>query len=149
MNTSILFKETDHLVKLWHYLFFLIPIYFDPQSLLIIPVILIFLTIIRYSPIKLINTKIDSHSIKYSTAQLIKRGYVTIKEIENFKLIEFEKMFDFKFVKLYKYCNGNKVSHIKYGVELTLTDGRTVIIPTKKPKELLAVIEKLHISSTS
>ncbi len=144
MKTPIAFTETDHLVKLWHYLLLLLPIFLEPMFIFIAPLIFVFITIIRHSPIKLINTKINSYGIKYSTSQLLNKGFIPFDKIKNYKLIVFEKVFD---LKLYKYCNGSRISSIKHGLELNLTDNRKIIIPTKKPHELINTLNQLTKTS--
>ncbi|MBE0393752.1 hypothetical protein [Flavobacterium sp. PL002] len=143
---TIVFKELEYGIKWYHYLIFLVPILFKPELYWSSIYGIIVLTFMRYVAFKAIDTKVDLDKIKHSN--LIKSNQnIILKQIKSFKLIEFEVFFETKFLALYKYYNSNKISTIKYGIEIVLLNGKTIIIATRKPQELLTLIKKLNTTA--
>lgn len=138
----IIFKEVEYGIKWYHYLVLLFPILFKPELYWFSIYGIIVVTFMRYAGFKAIDTQIDAKTIKHNNLHFSKNSKIKFDQIKSYKLVEFEVFFETKLFSLYKYYNSNKVSQLKYAIEIMLVSNKKVLIATKKPEELMALIKK-------
>ena len=148
MKEKLIYTEEVKAINFWYYLFACFPLLIHWNFLFVIIPILILLAVLSYSSLKLINTQIYETYISFSTIYLSHRGAIYFKEINNYAIIEFDLFFDFMNIKKYNYCNGNKISNIKYGIKIMMKDKTEVIIPTKNPGKIISILNSI-INKTS